>query len=229
LNVGVPGALSIVSAVRYVLSVRTNRIMIIAGSCSYFYLAGVQTFGSELVHQQYGVSQPVANLLILVLGVAAVLGVLSGGRLGDWLLGRGVLTGRLRVAWIAAGITTVAFVPALITHRSTSALPYLAIAAASLSAQNPPLSAARLDIMPPGLWGRAEGIRTLLQTLAQATAPIMFGLASDVIFGGGNGALRWTFLLMLLPLAASAYWISRAARSYPQDVATAAAQVAVRP
>jgi hypothetical protein len=77
--------------------------------------------------------------------------------------------------------------------------------------------------MPPLLWGRAEGIRTLLRTAAQALAPIVFGGVADVIFGGGNGALHWTFLIMLLPLGASSYILFRAMRTYPQDVATAAA------
>ncbi len=97
------------------------------------------------------------------------------------------------------------------------------LAALGLSAQNPPLNAARLDIMPPLLWGRAEGIRTFLRTAAQALAPLLFGGVADVVFGGGKGALRWTFLVMLLPLAASSVYLFRAMRTYPRDVATAAA------
>ena len=41
------------------------------------------------------------------------------------------------------------------------ALPYITLASLAVSAQNPPLDAARLDIMVPLLWGRAEGMRTL--------------------------------------------------------------------
>jgi MFS family permease len=218
-----PRTLGLIQSARYILSVRTNVVMIVAGAFGYFYLAGVQTFGAELAQQQYGVNQALANLLVLVLGGGAVIGVLLGGRLGDWLLSRRILTGRLRVAWIAAGLTVVAFIPALTTHHALHAMPYLILAAFGLSAQNPPLNAARLDIMPAGLWGRAEGIRTLLQTGAQATAPLLFGFTSDTIFGGGHGSLRWTFLVMLLPLAASSFWLFRALKTYPRDVATAAA------
>ncbi|HWB67172.1 MAG TPA: MFS transporter [Mycobacteriales bacterium] len=220
-----PRRLGLIDATRYVLSIRTNVIMIVAGAFGYFYLAGVQTFGSELVHQQYGVNTALANLLILVLGGGAVIGVLLGGRIGDWLLARHVLTGRMQVAWISAALATAAFIPALITHSPTKALPWLVLAAFGLSAQNPPLDAARLDIMPAMLWGRAEGIRTALRTLAQATAPLLFGFTSDTIFGGGNGggALRTTFLLMLLPLGLGAIWLMRGVRSYSRDVATAAA------
>jgi MFS family permease len=77
--------------------------------------------------------------------------------------------------------------------------------------------------MPAPLWGRAEGIRTFVRTAAQALAPLLFGFTSDYVFGGGKGALRWTFLVMLVPLAISALYLFRALRSYPRDVATAAA------
>jgi len=148
--------------------------------------------------------------------------VLVGGRLGDTLLRRRFLNGRVFVAAISAAIAAGAFVPALLTHHPLRALPYLMLAAFGLSAQNPPLNAARLDIMPAPLWGRAEGIRTFLRTTAQALAPILFGYTSDLVFGGGKGALRWTFLVMLVPLAISALYLFRALRTYPRDVATAA-------
>jgi MFS family permease len=215
--------MGLIQATRYILSVRTNVVMIVASACSYFYLAGVQTFGAELVHQQYGIDQALANLLMLVLGAGAIVGVLLGGRVGDSLLAKGYLNSRIMVSAIAAALAAIMFVPALVTHRALSAVPYLAVAALGLSAQNAPLNAARLDIMPPLLWGRAEGIRTLLRTAAQALAPIVFGGVADVIFGGGNGALHWTFLIMLLPLGASSLVLFRAMRTYPQDVATAAA------
>jgi MFS family permease len=211
------------AATRYILSIRTNVVMIVAGACGYFYLAGIQTFGSELVHQQYGLNQALANLLILALGLGAVVGVLIGGRLGDALLRRGVINGRLLVAAIASGAAALAFIPALLTHHPMRALPYLMVAAFGLSAQNPPLDAARLDIMVPALWGRAEGIRTFLRTAAQALAPVLFGTMSDVVFGNRHGALHWTFLVMLLPLVASSIVLLRAMSSYPRDVATAAA------
>jgi hypothetical protein len=102
-------------------------------------------------------------------------------------------------------------------------VPYLIFAALAVSAQNPPLDAARLDIMVPLLWGRAEGVRTFLRTAAQALAPLLFGAVSDYVFGGGRSGLQWTFALMLLPLAASAYFLYTAVRTYPRDVATAAA------
>jgi MFS family permease len=155
-----------------------------------------------------------------------VIGVVAGGSIGDRLLHRGYLRGRVLVAAVTATATVILFAPAIFTHNALTAVPYLTFAALALSAQNPPLDAARLDIMVPLLWGRAEGIRTLLRTAAQALAPLLFGAVSDYVFGGGRNGLQWTFALMLLPLAGSAYFLYRALGTYPRDVATAAASQA---
>jgi len=73
------------------------------------------------------------------------------------------------------------------------------------------------------VWGRAESIRTILRSFAQALAPLFFGAVSDHVFGGGRSGLQWTFVLMLLPLAASAALLYKALGTYPRDVASAAA------
>jgi MFS family permease len=209
------------ASVRYALAVRTNVALIISSACGYYFLAGVQTFGTEFVSGQYHVTQVFANLLLLVVGGGAVVGVLVAGPLSDVMLRRGHLDARITVAAIAATATTVLFIPALVTHSVLAALPYVVLAGAALSAQNPPIDAARLDIMPSWLWGRAEGIRTFLRTAAQALAPVLFGAVSG-LFGGGTSGLRTTFAIMLLPLAASAFFLYRARRSYPSDLVTAA-------
>jgi len=220
IGLGHPG-MRFIASVRYVLAVRTNVVLIISSACGYYFLTGVQTFGTEFVSGQYHVTQVFANLLLLVIGGGAVVGVLVAGPLSDMMLRRGHLDARITVAAIAATATTVLFIPALITHSVLTALPYVVLAGAALSAQNPPIDAARLDIMPSWLWGRAEGIRTFLRTAAQALAPVLFGAVSGV-FGGGTSGLRTTFAIMLLPLAAAAFFLFRARRSYPSDVVTAA-------
>jgi MFS family permease len=159
---------------------------------------------------------------MLVVGAGAAAGVLIGGPLGDRLLARGRLKGRIQVPAFTAVATVLFFIPALITHSWISALPYIILAAAMLSAQNPPIDAARLDIVPAHLWGRAEGIRTFVRTGAQALAPLLFGAVSDLLSGSHPySGLRWTFVIMLLPLSASALFLFRAMRTYPGDVATA--------
>src|SRR5579862_1112712 len=218
-----PRRMNLAEATRYVLRIRTNIVLIASSACGYYFLAGVQTFGVEFAKEQYGVGQALANILLLVIGIGAVGGVLAGGAVGDRLLHRGRLNGRLYAAIGAAALTPVLFGPALFTRSAGGALPYLIAAVFVLSAQNPPLDAARLDIVPPLLWGRAEAVRTLLRSAAQALAPLLFGAVSDYLFGGGRTGLQWTFAVMLVPLAASAYLLFRGRRTYPRDVATAAA------
>jgi MFS family permease len=223
-----PRRMNTIEAVRHVLSVRTNVILILASACGYYFLAGVQTFGSQFAREQYDINQALANLLLLVIGTGAIGGVLLGGALGDRLLKRGYLNGRVIVAAVSALLAVALFAPAIFTRTALSAVPYLIFAVLFLSAQNPPLDAARLDIMPPFLWGRAEAVRTFLRGIAQALAPLLFGAVSDHVFGGGRSGLQWTFAVMLVPLLASAYLLFKALRTYPRDVATAAAVAATR-
>lgn len=220
-----PRKMGIVSAVRYVMSVRTNIILVVSSACSYFFLTGIQTFGLEFVGKQYRVDTVLASALMLVVGTGAVLGVLLGGRAGDALVQRGRINGQMLVAGVSAMATVVLFLPPLLTHSTTTALPYIVFAAFFLTAQNPTLDAARLEIMPPLLWGRAEGIRTLLRSAAQAIAPVTFGGLSDLLSGTHQG-MRFTFMVMLIPLAASGVVLLRGLRRYPVDVATAAASAA---
>ena len=218
-----PRRLGFIAAIRYVLSIRTNVVLILASALGYYFLAAVQTFGIEFTTHQYGIDPALASLLRLVVGAGAVFGVIAGGTVGDVLLHRGFLNARIFISAITAAAAVILFIPAIFTLSATTAVLYLTGAAFAISAQNPPLDAARLDIMPPLLWGRAEGVRTFLRTLAQALAPLLFGAVSDYVFGGGTSGLKWTFALMLVPLAASAYFLFTALATYPRDVATAAA------
>jgi MFS family permease len=215
--------MTLLRATRYVLRVRTNVVLIAASACGYYFLAGLQTFGLEFSKDQYGINQALASTLLLVVGAGALAGVLFGGAVGDWLLKRGHLNSRVLTPAVAAVLTTILFVPAIFTRDAVTAVPYLTAAAFFLGAQNPPLDAARLDIMPPLLWGRAEAVRTLLRSLAVALAPVLFGAVSDHVFGGGRTGLQWTFAIMILPLGASAWLLFKGLRTYPADVAAAAA------
>jgi MFS family permease len=220
-----PRTMGLWEATRYLMSIRTNVILIVASACCYFYLSGLETFASEFTSEQYGVPQALANVLILIVGIGAIVGVLVGGGLSDNLLRRRFLNSRILVAAVAALLTTLLFVPAILTRSTITALPYLTLAGFALMAQNPAIDAARLDIVPPLLWGRAEGIRTLLRTAAQSLAPVLFGAFADLL-GGKRAGLQWTFLVMLLPLLANGVILLLALRSYPRDVATAAANAA---
>lgn len=228
------------TAVRYVLRVRTNVVLIVASAFGYFYFAGVQTFGVVFFRGQYSVTHAAATLLLVLLGLGALVGVLGGGRLADRLIRRGRINGRILVAAGAYLVAAIAFVPAILSRSLAAALPLYMIAGAALSAPNPPLDAARLDIMHSRLWGRAESIRTVLRQGLVASAPLVFGFIADQFVPGhrasaaqhGFGAsanaqgLRDAFLIMLVALATGGLIMLRALRTYPRDVATAVASEA---
>lgn len=106
-----------------------------------------------------------------------------------------------------------------------AALALFTAGAAGLAAANPPLDAARLDIVPSGLWGRAESLRTVLRLAAEAIAPVSFGFVADLLGGHGGRAgatgLRDAFLIMLIPLLANAALVVRARHTYLADAAKA--------
>jgi hypothetical protein len=141
----------------------------------------------------------------------------------------------------AAGylLAAILFVPPVLVSAIGLALPIYLLAAAALTAPSAPVDAAILDVIPPALWGRAEGVLTAVRTLAQALAPVAFGLLADVLgethshsFGQGtfttnahSGAqgLEVTILIMLVTLALAGVALMAGSRSYPRDTATALA------
>lgn len=177
----------------------------------------------------------------MVIGAGALAGVYVGGRVSDLLLRRGHL--RIRVILPAACLLVLPPVLGLgIAARSVFlALPLLIVGAFLLGAPNPALDAIRLDIMPARLWGRAEAVRTALRSVWESAAPLLFGYVSQYVFGGpgssssssgggGCGAvtgnatgLEYTFLLFLGTLLIAGVLAEAGLRTYPRDVATAAA------
>jgi hypothetical protein len=84
-------------------------------------------------------------------------------------------------------------------------------------------------------------VRTVLRSLGESAAPLLFGYVSQYVFGGpgssassGSGGggqagnvtgLEYTFLVFLIPLLIAGLLSLAALRTYPRDVATASASV----
>jgi sugar phosphate permease len=222
-------------AVRYTLSIRTNLVLVVASGLGYFFLQGLETFAVVYARGRFGLGQSEASALLVVLGLGAVVGVLLTGRISDRMIGAGRITARPVVAGASFLAAAAVFVPALLAGSLPVAAPLLFLAAAALGGTNPPLNAARLDLVHSSLWGRAEGVRTALSTALQAVAPLLFGVVSGAFGGSGAGfgepsatarstGLEQTFLIMLAPLVVAGLLLAVRARStYPRDVASAIA------
>jgi predicted MFS family arabinose efflux permease len=207
----------------YVLRIRTNVLLIIASAVGYFFFAGLRTFGVVFVSGHFGLGQAAATSVLFAVGLGAVAGVVAGGRISDRLLERGRVDARVVTAAVAFIVAAVVLLPALVVRSLAVAAPLMLIGAAALAFPNPPLDAARLDIVPSSLWGRAESIRTLLRNSAQAVAPLAFGLIADSFGGSRARGIEFAFLLMLIPLALNGAIVFAARRTYARDVATAMA------
>jgi len=236
-----PEGLTLGEAVRFLLRIPTNTLLIISSALGYYFLAGLQTFAIVFVRGHYHGSQATATLVLGLLVIGSLVGTLISGPLTDVLVRRGRLQARVwvpAVCYLGAG---VALVPGLLSRGLGTAVWFDFIGAALLSAANPPLDAARLDIMPSGLWGRAESTRTFLRSIAQAIAPLLFGAVADLVAGfqpqqapvgtntgrivssaTGTG-LQVSFLVMATSVFAAGYFLVRARAVYPTDVATAGA------
>jgi len=232
-----PGPRSLWWALRYVLSIRTNVALIVSSALGYFFYSGLQTFAVVFLRDRFGIGQGMASTLLVVLGAGSIVGVLLTGRLGDTLLNRHHLAARPIIAGISFLFAAVLFLPALLTTSLLVAAPLLFLAAGGLGGANPPLDAARLDLIHSQLWGRAESVRTVLRSAVVAIAPLVFGYVSTQLGAHTSGlgnptgnagprgiGLDHAFLIMLIPLIISALLLLLwARRTYPRDVATATA------
>ena len=129
------------------------------------------------------------------------------------------MDGRVVVGGITFVAAAIAFLPGLPISSLFVALPFFPIAAGFVAAPSAPLAAARLDVVPSRLWGRAEAVRTFARNLLQGFAPLLFGYVSSLSGAPtqlapplnnsppGTGrrwqGLEYTFIIMLAPLLAA--------------------------
>jgi MFS family permease len=235
-----PTEMGLGQSVRYLFSIRSNLLMIIGSSLGYFYFAGLQTFALLFVKGHYHASQATAELVLALLVVGAVIGTLVGGRLPDLLVRRGYLGARVWFAGVCYVGAAVLLLAGFLGGHLTPAVWFDVFGAALIFAANPPIQAARLDVVPAGLWGRAQSALTMVRSLAQAAAPLVFGGVSQLVSGilpaqapigtqphapssSTTTGLQVTFLIMLAALVAAGVFLFRARTTFPSDVATAAA------
>ncbi len=89
-----PSGQSLWWAVRYVLSVPTNRVLIVASALGYFFFSGLRTFAVVFLRERFGMGQGEASTLLVAIGIGAIVGVLVTGRLSDRLIDRRHITAR---------------------------------------------------------------------------------------------------------------------------------------
>jgi len=207
---------------KLMITIRTNRIVLIADSVGNFFYAGAASFAVLFISERYHLSNATVDALAPILAVGVIAGILAGGRVGDRLTRRRGGEERVVVAAACQLTATALFAAALFCGTVLVASVFLFFGATVLGGAGPCLDAVRLDIVPAGMRGRAEAARGLLLLGSGALGPLTFGLMATA-FGGRSGglALRDAFLVMLGPLAAGALVLLAAVRPYRDDARAA--------
>lgn len=217
-----PAGRSIWWAARFVLSIPTNTVLIIGSALGYTFFAAVRTFGIQYAQSGYHLEHSSAVGMLGILGMGALAGVWVGGRLSDASLARGNLKARVWTATIFFWSSVVLFFFGFFFQILWLSLILFIASAFCLGAVNPPLDSARLDIMHPTLWGRAESIRVIFRDIGEAGSPVLFGWLV-AIDGNSAAGFRTAFLVMLIPLAIAGLLSFITTLTYLPDAAAAMA------
>ena len=211
-------------AMIYLLRLPTYSLLIVASTLAYFFFSGARAFAMIYFPPHYGLARSIVSALVIVLGVGALAGLLAGGRISRRLLDKGNINARIIVPAIALFLSVPFLAIGIWLSIPWIGIPVLMVGTGLLSAALAPIDAARLDIIHPRLWGRGEAGRMALRAGFEGGAPLLFG-AMSVWLGGGTSGLMWTLLIMLIPMLIAGSLVVPGLRTYPRDVATAAASV----
>src|SRR5690348_1314287 len=92
-----PARMKIWPAVKYVLSLPTYRMLIIASALGYFYFTGLRTFVVVFMRAHFDLSQTASSTFVVVIGLGAIAGVLVTGYSADRMVARGRVSAQMSV------------------------------------------------------------------------------------------------------------------------------------
>lgn len=211
-------------AMKYTLRVRTDLISLIARSLGDFFFQAIAIFAVLFATRWYGLGQRTADLMILVIGIGAFIGILVMGRVSDYMLKkREWLSSRVWLGAVSYIISPIPLFFAFLTHSLYVAIPLFFVGAFFLGAAEPPLDALRVDVLVPRLRGRAESVRQFFRSIVEGAAPVVLGGLS-VFFAAGthNGrGLQLSFLVLLPLVLLAGLLMLLAIPTYAPDVAAA--------
>ena len=204
------------------LRIRTNALVLLADGVGNFFFAAVASFSVLYITERFDLSTALVDALAPVVAVGVIAGILVGGRVGDRLTRSAGGSRRLQVASVGQLAAAGLFVGSFVSGSLVVAGLFTFAGATLLGATGPCLDAVRIDVVAPGIRGRAEAGRGLLTLASSTMGPVTFGLVATALGGRGHAAaLRDAFLLTLVPLTLSGLILLAAVRPYPADAAAA--------
>ena len=211
-------------AMIYLLRLPTYSLLIVASTLAYFFFSGARAFAMIYFPPHYGLARSIVSALVIVLGVGALAGLLAGGRISRRLRQRQHQRPDHRV-----GDCTVSF-GAVPCDRHLAVDPVdrdsgvdgrhrVVVGGIGADRCRPPRH------YPSPVVGSRRGRTHGIAAGFEGGAPLLFG-AMSAWLGGGTSGLMWTLLIiMLIPMLIAGSLVVPGLRTYPRDVATAAASV----
>ena len=204
-------------AYKEIFSIRSMWYGVIGITVSQALLSGLGFWGVPYFKEVHHLSASKAGLYVIIFGLGAAVGVVSGGFVADRFLKRGIVNARIYVVFVSTIIATAAFIPGFASTNLSVTLPCFLVGGVFLTLPVAPADAMLTDVVVAPLRGRAAALRSIVRSIAGIT-PLVIGVLKG-FFG------LQTALLMITPVYAIGGFIMLfAARTYPADLAFVAAE-----
>lgn len=204
-----------------ILRVPTFTIGMLSSSIGSLFFGGVGVWAVTFLLRYHNLTVPQAAVATSLFALGGLVGALSAGYIADYLTYIGHRSARVLIAGASRLVGVPLYYIAFTVSNTAVMLVFFTLGAFAIIAAIPPLNAVRLDVLRPQLRGRGTALDTVLQSLAGAASPVIFGVLSDSI------GLRGAFVVLIPALGiAGALLLLFAVRTYPADEAKVLAQVA---
>ncbi len=204
-------------AYREIFSIRSMWFGVIGITVSQGLLSGLGFWGVPYFKEVHHLSASKAGLYVVIFGLGAAVGVVSGGFVSDRLLRRGILNARIYVVFVSSLITTAVFIPAFATTNLALTLPLFLVGGVFLTLPVAPADALLTDVVVAPLRGRAAALRSIVRSIA-GIMPLVIGALK------GPYGLQTALMIVTPMYAVGGIIMLFAARTYPADLAFVAAE-----
>lgn len=134
----------------------------------------------------------------LTLAITATIGAILGGRLSDWLAGRGMADAKIQIAILANLLTLIPIVAYPLVANDMAAIVLVATYYLFAAATTPMGAAIVQEITPPRMRGQIYAVFLFTSTLVgMGFGPLSIALITDNVFGD-PADLRYS--LAMVPL-----------------------------
>jgi sugar phosphate permease len=205
------------TAYREIFKIRSMWYGVVGITVSQGLLAGLGFWAVPYFKEVHGLSASAAGGYVVVFGLGAAAGVVSGGFVADRRLKRGVVNARNNVVVASSIFATIAFLPAFASTSLAVTLPLFLVGGIFLTLPIAPADALLTDVVVSPLRGRAAALRSVVRSAA-GIMPLVIGALTEVT------DLRIALLLVTPVYAVGGLVMLGAARTYPADLAFVVAE-----